>query len=141
MPYKAATILEREMAIGDIEANREMLNLLVDSWILAQENEKAKSVFREIIKKLNDDTARLRLGQLHIESEEWKKVIEVLDVKFKSDDKTLMSKVNLLLGIAQYHSKNLQMATRAFTQALADRSTEEQAKWWLEHLKNKTAGS
>ncbi len=138
MPYKAATILEKEMAIGDIDASKEMLNMLVDSWILAHENEKAKSVFTEIIKKFNDDTARLRLGQLYIESDEWKKATEVLDVKLQTDDKALMSKVNLLLGIAQYHSKNLSRATRAFTHALSDKSTEDQAKWWLEHLKKKS---
>ena len=141
MPYKAATLLEKEMAIGDIDVNKEMLALLVDSWILAQESEKAKSVFKEIIKKFNDDTARLRLGQLYLDSEEWEKATKVLDVKLQSDDITLLSKINLLLGIAQYHSENLSMATRAFTQALSDKSTQEQAKWWLEHLKKKSETS
>ncbi len=135
MPFKAATLLEKEMAIGDIEPNKEMLSLLVDSWILAQENEKAKSVFKEIIKKFNADTARLRLGQLYLDSEEWKNAVEVLNIKLQSDNKTLIAKVNLLLGIAQYHSDNLSDATRAFTNSLSDASTEEQAKWWLEHLK------
>jgi len=135
MPFKAATLLEKEMAIGDIKPDKEMLTLLVDSWILAQEHEKAKSVFKEIITKYNDDTARLRLGQLYLDSEEWGNAVEVLNVKLQSDDKTLKSKVNLLLGIAQYHSDNLSDATRAFTNSLSDASTEEQAKWWLEHLK------
>jgi tetratricopeptide (TPR) repeat protein len=138
MPYKAANILEKEMAIGDINPDIRMLTLLADSWLLAQENQKAEPVFKEIIKKYNDDHTRLRLGQLYIEAEDWKNVIEVLDVKFQSNDKVLLSKVNLLLGIAQYHSKNLSKATRAFTHALSDKSTEEQASWWLEHLKNKT---
>ena len=89
-------------------------------------------------KKFNDDHTRLRLGQLYIEAEEWKKVIDVLDVEFAPENKVLLSKVNLLLGIAQYHSKNMDKATRAFTHALSDKSTEEQASWWLKHLKNKT---
>lgn len=140
MPYKAAKLIEKEMAIGDIEPNKEMLSLLVDSWLLAQENEKAKSVFKEIIKKFNDDTARLRLGQLYLDSEEWKKAVVVLDnTKLQPEDIVLLSKINLLLGIAQYHSENLLLATRAFTQALSDKSTQEQAKWWLEHLKKKSA--
>jgi len=138
MPYKAATILEKEMAIGDIDANKEMLDMLVDSWILAQENEKAKSVFNEIIKKFNDDTARLRLGQLYLEAEEWKKAILVLNVNLETVDKILLSKINLLLGIAQYHSDNFTKATRAFTHALSDKSTKDQATWWLEHLQKKT---
>jgi tetratricopeptide (TPR) repeat protein len=135
MPYKAANLLEKEMAIGDIEPNKEMLTLLVDSWILAQENDKAKSVFKEIIKKFNDDTARLRLGQLLLDEEQWKEAVEVLNIKLQTNDKTLTSKVNLLLGIAQYHSDNLTAATRAFTNSLSDSTTEEQARWWLEHLK------
>lgn len=138
MPYKAATILEKEMTIGDIDANKNMLVLLADSWILAQENEKAISVFNEIIKKFNDDVARLRLGQLYHDSEEWGKMLEVLNVKLQTDDKTLISRVTFLLGIAQYHSENLSAATRAFTYSLSDASTEEQAKWWLEHLKKKS---
>ena len=49
MPYKAAIILEKEMATGRIDSSLEMLNMLVDAWILAQENVKAESVFNQII--------------------------------------------------------------------------------------------
>jgi len=138
MPYKAAMILEKEMAIGGIIPDFRSLTLLADSWLLAQENQKAEPVFKEIIKKFNDDHTRLRLGQLYIEAEEWSKVVDVLDVELKSESKVLLSKVNLLLGIAQYHSKNMDKATRAFTHALSDKSTAEQASWWLEHLKDET---
>lgn len=140
MPYKAAIVLEKEMAIGDIEVNKEMLVLLVDSWILAQEDEKAKSVFKEIIKKFNDSTSRLRLGQLYHDSAEWGKMLEVLDVKLQTDDKKLMSKISFLLGIAQYHSEKTLAATQSFTRSLSDTSTKEQAKWWLDRLK-KEAGT
>tara|TARA_B110000196_G_C21131430_1_gene658658 strand:+ start:228 stop:1463 length:1236 start_codon:yes stop_codon:yes gene_type:complete len=138
MPYKAAVLLEKEMAVGDIKPDIRMLKLLADSWMLAQEKKKAEPVFKEIINKFKDNNSRLRLGQLYIEAEEWQQVIEVLDIEFKSKDKILLSKINLLLGIAQYHSKNIDKATRAFTDALSDKSTKEQAIWWLEHLKNET---
>lgn len=139
MPYKAAVILEKAMAVGDIKVNIRMLNLLADSWILAQEDTKAMPIFREIIKKYNDEKTRLRLGHLYLEAEKWDKTIEVLDVSYQSEDQSLKSKVNLLLGIAQYHSKNISEANRAFTQALSDKATKEQASWWLEHLKNKNS--
>lgn len=138
MPYKAASVLEEGMAIGDIKVNKRMLNLLADSWLLAHELDKAEPVFKEIIKKFNDDKTRLRLGQLYVEAEDWKKTIEVLNVPLQSDDQTIKSRVNLLLGIAQYHSKNINEANDAFIKALSDKSTKEQAAWWLEHLKNKT---
>ena len=138
MPYKAAVLLEKEMAVGDIKPDIEMLKLLANSWMLAQEKKKAEPVFKEIIKNLKDNYSRLRLGQLYTEAEEWQQVIEVLNVEFESKDKVLLSKINLLLGIAQYHSRNIDKATKAFTSALSDKSTEEQAIWWLQHLKKET---
>lgn len=138
MPYKAAVLLEREMAVGDIKSDIEMLKLLANSWMLAQEKKKAESVFKEIIKNYSDNYSRLQLGQLYTEAEEWQQVIEVLNVEFKSKDQVLLSKINLLLGIAQYHSRNIDEATKAFTSALSDKSTEEQAIWWLQHSKKET---
>ena len=98
MPYKAAIVLEKEMAIGKIDTSLKMLNMLVDGWILAQENEKAESVFNEIISLYNDEKSRLRLGQLYIENEEWNKAADVLNIELETEDITLISKINLLLG-------------------------------------------
>lgn len=135
MPFKAATLIEKEMAIGDLKADKETLTLLVDSWVLAEETDKAKSVFLEIITRFDDDRARLRLGQIYIDDEEWGEALKILDVKLQTEDKKLISKINLLLGIAQYYSDDFNAATRAFTDSLSDAETEDQAKWWLDYLK------
>ncbi len=135
MPFKAATLIEKEMAIGDLKADKETLSLLVDSWVLAEETDKAKSVFLEIITRFDDDRARLRLGQIYIDDEEWSEALKILDVKLQTEDKKLISKINLLLGIAQYYSDDFNGATRAFTNSLSDAETEDQAKWWLDYLK------
>ena len=138
MPYKAAIVLEKEMAIGKIDTSLKMLNMLVDGWILAQENEKAESVFNEIINLYNDEKSRLRLGQLYIENEQWNKAAGVLNIELETEDITLISKINLLLGIAQFNTENLPEAKHSFTQALSDKTTKEQAEWWLDHIKRKT---
>ena len=135
MPFKAATLIEKEMAIGDLKADEETLTLLVDSWVLAEETEKAKSVFLEIITRFDDERARLRLGQIYIDNEEWSEALKILDVKLQTEDKKLISKINLLLGIAQYYSDDFNGATRAFTNSLSDAETEDQAKWWMDYLK------
>lgn len=135
MPFKAASLIEKEMAIGDLKADKETLTLLVDSWVLAEEIDKAKSVFLEIITRFNDDRARLRLGQIYIDDEEWTEALEILDVKLQTEDKKLISKISLLLGIAQYYSDDFNAATRAFTHSLSDSETEDQAKWWLDYLR------
>ena len=137
MPYKASTVLEKEMATGKIDTSLKTLNMLVDGWILAQENEKAESVFNEIINLYNDEKSRLRLGQLYIENEEWNKATNVLNIELETEDITLISKINLLLGIAQFNTENLPEAKQSFTQALSDKTTREQAEWWLDHIKRK----
>ena len=137
MPYKAAVVLEKEMATGRIDSTLESLNMLVDAWILAQESEKAESVFNEIINSYNDEKSRLRLGQLHIENEKWEKAVDILNIELESEDLTLISKINLLLGIAQFNTENIAEARISFTQALSDKSTKEQAEWWLDHIKRK----
>ena len=135
MPFKAATLIEKEMAIGDLKADKETLTLLVDSWVLAEETDKAKSVFLEIINRFDDNRARLRLGQIYIDDEEWDEALKILDVKLQTEDKKLSSKINLLLGIAQYYSDDFNGATRSFTASLSDEETEDQAKWWLDYLR------
>ena len=135
MPYKAATLIEKEMAIGDLKSDKETLTLLVDSWVLAEETDKAKSVFLEIINRFSDDIARLRLGQIYIDDEEWTEALKILDVKITTEDKKLESKIKLLLGIAQYYSDDFNGATQSFTSSLSDDETEDQAKWWLDYLR------
>ncbi len=136
MPYKAAEVIEQALASGDIDADSKMLTLLADSWLLANENENAELVFIELIKKFNDDTTRLRLGQLYIEAEKWEKTIAVLNATLQSTDIRLKSKASLLLGIALYHTTNPDKAIRAFMRALSDEATKQQAKWWLAHVCN-----
>ena len=61
----------------------------------------------------------------------------VLNVQLETEDITLLSKINLLLGIALFNSENIAEAKESFTQALSDKNTEEQAKWWLDFIKRK----
>ena len=139
MPYKAGSLLEKELAIGDLEDNQKSLQLLVDSWLLAQETEKAESVLRELVKRFNDIEARLRLAQLYVDTAQWQKTVELLDTKFTVEDENLKSKLNLLLGVARYYQDNMGKASSAFTRALSSKETEEQARWWLRHIEEKAA--
>lgn len=138
MPYKAAMLLEKELAIGGVQATRANLVLLADSWLLAQENEKAESVFREIVNKYNDAQTRMRLGQLYIETEQWQQAVDLLDVKLDNAGKGLLARISLLLGIAQFNRNNITSAANAFNRALSDKATEDQARWWLEYLRKQS---
>lgn len=147
LPYKAAALLEQAITDGTLISNQKNLTLLANSWLAARENERAKSTLTELVTKFNDTPARLRLGQLYIELEQWRYVIATLDVETFSNislkethkiNPTMWAEGNLLLGIAQYHNDNHTAATHALTYALTDETTASQAKWWLDQLKKET---
>ncbi len=137
MPYKAAGILEKEIGAGVISADQEILILLANSWTLAKEDEKAQAVLSEIVEIYHDDKTRLRLAQLYYQTKKWDSMLAILDVEFKTDDQQLKSGLNLLLGIALYHTNHHSRAIQALTSALSHKSTEDQAEWWLQYIKNK----
>ncbi len=136
IPLKSAKLLEKELAIGNVSENQKNLILLADSWLLSKENEKAKSLFREIVQSFNDNKTRLRLGRLYIEYEQWQEAASILTADIKTDDKSLLANINLLLGIANYNLNKTNLAVNAFNRALNDKSTADQARWWLDYLKN-----
>ena len=135
MPYKAASVMEKELAIGGVRDNKDNLILLADSWLMAKENEKAESLFREVLTRFKDDRTRVRLGQLYVQMERWQDAVEVLDTGMQTDDRRMKAELNLLLGIALFNLDNKGKATSAFNRALSDKSTEDQARWWLDYLR------
>ncbi len=141
MPYQAGSLLEKELAIGGVKDNKKSLELLVNSWLLAQETDKAESVLRELVKRFNDNDSRLRLAQLYVDTAQWQKTVDLLDKELQIEDEKLKSKLNLLLGVARYYQDNLGKASSAFTRALSSKETEEQARWWLNHIEEKAAES
>ena len=76
-------------------------------------------------------------GELHLDIA-LKRISKRFNVELETEDITLISKINLLLGIALFNSENVAEARESFTQALSDKTTEEQAKWWLDHIKRKS---
>ena len=83
------------------------------------------------LQNLRDDLA------LHIENEDCTKAVDVLNIELTTEDLTLISKINLLLGIALFNLENIAEARESFNQALSDKTTQEQAEWWLDHIKRK----
>ena len=135
MPYKAGDLLQQERATGGISNRKKMLKLLADCWLLAHEKDKAASVLKEMVKRFDDGRSRLRLAQIYHEQLNWQPMIKLLDGHTEADDKTLQSRLNLLLGIARYHTNDVVNAYASFNRALSDKATSDQANWWLNYIK------
>lgn len=73
-PYQGAEILENLVANQKIkEFSEKTLLLIGDSWLAAKEFEKASGAYLRSVETYNSPKSRVKLGKLHIQTENWKK--------------------------------------------------------------------
>ena len=140
IPLKAAELMQKEIANGKISRNKTNIELLANSWILAQEEEKAISVLNSYLANNNNSDMLFRLGQLYYEVSDWPNTIKTLNT-FKETAKKhpSMSKALMLLGIAAYENKDLKLSENAFKQALRYQDSRNDAEVWLKQLRTVTS--
>lgn len=141
MPFKAGSLLEKELSNGSIKRTKKTMELLANSWILAQEHNKAINTLVTISKNNPSSDIKFRLGQLYYETEQWKQAIDALKTVVEDKNYKFRSKALLFLGIAAYENNDMTLSERSFTRALSYKQTRSSAEQWLRQLKTKQANS
>ena len=136
IPYKSAQMLKAGMNKGVIKTNLENLNDLADSWIAAQETEKAAAVLKRITTMDTSGRADLRYGRVLFDLEQWKSAQQALSKSANKLGGNKAGQAFLLLGMTQFHLNNLSQAKKAFTQATGFEKQRSQAARWLQHINN-----
>ncbi len=134
LPYPAAQVLERGLEEGRIDREAEVLELLGNSWIAAREYEKAIEPLQQAADLAEDGRLDLRLGQVHVQREDWKEATGLIQKAIKKGGLEDVGKAYLLLGISYYSDDHPESARTAFRRARKHESTRTDAKAWLEHL-------
>ena len=135
MPYKAARLIETEIAQTKIKTGYETLKLLASSWMLANEHQKAAAVFEKLLNIKRDSAIEFQLGSLYYRLENWQKCIDVLTAYVAKGKQEHMGEAYLYMGISAYELKQTNNSLKSFHKASAFNNTREQARWWLDHLK------
>jgi tetratricopeptide (TPR) repeat protein len=105
--------------------------MLANSWLLAQELERALEPLTKAAELAESGDGYVRLGQVHLEREEWDQASAALAKGIEKGDLDDPGGVNLLLGIAFYHQKQLERARKYFGAARSTESSQEAANRWL----------
>jgi tetratricopeptide (TPR) repeat protein len=134
LPYRAARVLEKGLADEAIESDVEVWELLANSWLLAREYESALEPLTKAAELAEDGSIYVRLGQVHLEREEWSQASAALKKGLERGGLEDPGNANLLLGIAFYHLEKADRARRYFGAAQRSESTRESASQWLEVL-------
>lgn len=137
IPHKAALFLEEKLGKNIIPRSRENLELLANSWIRSNEDDKALQVLNDIAQMSGDPDVYLRIGQIYFKQHRWEKAQAALEEANNIDDNNKNARANLLLGIAAYHNDQVAISNKALNKASTNESTKQQAEWWLAKLNRK----
>jgi len=138
LPYRAALVLEEGLEDGNVEPDQDAYQILGNSWLAAREFEKAVGPLEKAAALGEDGELWLRLGQVHVQREEWTEAVEsVQNALEKGLDKggpNTPCHAYLLIGIARYNQKRIGAARSAVSRALRCEKTSEMATRWLSFL-------
>ena len=134
IPYKAATVLEKEMDAGTVEPDVRNLRLLSQAWYQARNDKKSIPPLVKAAAMGDDGELYMRLAQSYLNLEMWgeaaqaaKKGIEVGNLKRKDT-------ANIMYGMALFNQRKLEQARRAFQAAGKDNRSKRAAGQWIKYV-------
>jgi tetratricopeptide (TPR) repeat protein len=131
LPYRAALVLEKALSEEQMASDAESWEMLANSWLLAQEQERALEPLAKAAQLAESGDGYVRLGQVHLEREEWELASSALSRGLEKGGLDDSGGVNLLLGIAFYHQNQPQRARKHFGTAQSSESSQKSAQRWL----------
>jgi tetratricopeptide (TPR) repeat protein len=133
-PYKAATLLEKEMAAGNVKSDVRNLRLLSQSWYSAREDEKAIPPLKQAAASSNDGELYIRLAQSYLNLERWNEAAEAAKKAIEAGGLKREDTANIMYGMALFNQKKLEQARRVFQTAAKDNRSKRAAAQWIKYV-------
>jgi len=134
IPYKAAKVLEKEMAAGNVESNVRNLRLLSQAWYQAREDKKAIPPLKLAAETGEDGELYIRLAQSYINLENWAEAAAAAKKGLAMGKLKRKDTANIMYGMALFNQKKLEQARRAFQAASKDKRSKRAAGQWIKYV-------
>lgn len=134
IPFKAATLLEKEMAAGTVPADVRSLRLLSQAWYTARSDDKAIPPLKQAAELSQEGELFVRLAQAHLNLEQWSEAITALRTGLRLGDLSREDTANVMLGMALFNTKQLESARTAFQNAAKDDRSRRTAQQWIAYV-------
>ena len=133
-PYKAALLLEKEMASNRVEKDVRNLRLLSQAWYTAREDEKAIPPLKQAAELSGDGELFVRLAQAQINLEQWDQAATAIQRGIRLGGISREDTAHIMLGMALFNQKKLSLARDAFQKALPDNRSARTAQQWIQYV-------
>ncbi len=134
IPYKAAKLLDAEIAARRVEATERNLRLLSQAWYQAREDAKAIPPLERAAAMSGDGELYVRLAQSYINLERWAEAAEAVRKGLDKGGVKRLDTANIVLGMALFNERKLDAARQAFSVAARDQRSAKSARAWLGYV-------
>lgn len=138
-PYKAAALLEKEMAAGVVPENERNLRLLSQAWYMAREDEKSIPPLAQAAELTGDGELYVRLAQSYLNLEEWNQAASAVRTGLQAGGLSREDTANIMLGMALFNQDKFQDARTAFERASRDERSRRAAQQWISYVDSEIA--
>ena len=134
MPYKAAILLSQSLQNKMLTRTEQNYLKLADSFIAAQELDKALPALKQAALLGGNGNIFLRQGLIYIEKEMWQDAANSIQAALSKGGLDEPGFAYLYLGVAHLKLDNLQEARNHFKKAAGFKKSKPQAKQWLSYM-------
>ncbi|MDO6427524.1 CDC27 family protein [Thalassotalea sp. 1_MG-2023] len=134
VPYKAAVLLEKEIAKGNVIANEKHLEMLAQSLMAAKEDQKAIPVLVKAAEIADSGKFDAQLAQAYLNTEKWQLAIDSAENAIERGGVTRVGDMHLIVGMSHFNLKNFSESMSAFEQAEQIKASAKSASQWLKYV-------
>jgi tetratricopeptide (TPR) repeat protein len=134
IPYKAAKVLEKEMAADAIPEDVRNLRLLSQAWYSAREDRKAIAPLKKAAAMSEDGELYIRLAQSYINLEEWPEAAEAASKALQLGGLKREDTANIMYGMALFNQKQFERARGVFQSAGRDQRSARASEQWIKYV-------
>ncbi len=131
VPYKAGTLLEKEMESGRVAKNAKTYRLLSQAWQLAMEDDKAIPALTEAARLATDGELNVRLGNAFLNTGEHAECVKAVREGLRKGGLKAPDNAQISLGMCLYNQRKYNDAKAAFREARKAERSRRIADQWI----------
>ena len=131
VPYKAATLLDKEMKAGRVSGAAKNYRLLSQAWTLSQEDEQAIPALEAAASASSDGELDVRLGNAHLNLGQYEECIAAVSRGIDKGGLKNPDNAQISLGMCLYNEKQYNDAIAAFREAGKASRSRRIANQWI----------
>ena len=131
VPFKAATLLEREMTSGRVSKNAKNYRLLSQAWQLSMEDEKAIPALTEAARLSSDGELDVRLGNALLNTSNYEDCVKAVRTGIRKGGLKSPDNAQISLGMCLYNLHQYQAAINAFREAGKTARSRRVSNQWI----------